>query len=49
MKLSIKLSRDILRTMTPSLAQSRMSLSFKTPGRDLEDTWSLDELHDVGS
>ena len=49
MKLSVKLSRDILRTLTPSLAPSRTSLSFMIPGRDLEDTWSLDKLPDVGS
>ena len=49
MKLLVKLPRDILRTLTPSLAQSRTSLSSETPGRDLEVMQSLDKLPDVGS
>ena len=49
MKLSVKLPWDILGTLTPSLASSITSLSSKTPGRDLEDRWSLDKLPDVGS
>ena len=49
MKLSVKLSWDILSTMTPSPAPSRTSLSSKTPGSDLEDRWSLEKLPDVGS
>ena len=49
MKLSVKLSWDIMITLTPSPAPSRISLSSKTPGRDLEDWWSLDEVPDVGS
>ena len=48
MKLSGKFPMDILITMTPSLAPSRTSTSSKTPGRDLEDRWSLDEVLDVG-
>ena len=49
MKLSVKLPWDILSTMTPSPAPSRTSTSSKTPGRDFEDRWSLDEVPDVGS
>ena len=49
MKLSVKLSRDILSTLTPSLSPSRTSVSSKTPGRDLEDTQSLDKLPDIVS
>ena len=49
MKLSVNLPWDILVTLTPSLASSRTSLSSKTPGRDLEDLWSLYKLPDVGS
>ena len=49
MKLLVKLPRDILRILTPSLAPSRTSLSSKTPGRDIEDMQSLDKLPDVGS
>ena len=44
MKLSVKLPKDILDTLTPSLASSITSLSSKTPERDLEDRWSLDKL-----
>ena len=49
MKLSVKLLMDITSTLTPSQAPSRTSISSKTPGRDLEDRWSLDEVPDVGS
>ena len=49
MKLSVKLPRDILTSLTLSLAPSKTFLSFKTPGRDLDDRWSLDMLPDVGS
>ena len=49
MKLSGKLPRDIMSTQMPSPAPSRTSLSSKTPGRDFEDRWSLDEVPDVGS
>ena len=49
MKLSVKLPWDILSTQTPPPSPSRTSLSSKTTGRDLDDRWSLDELHDVGS
>ena len=49
MKLSIKLPMDIMSTLTSSPAPSRTSTSSKTPGRDLEDRWSLDEVPDVGS
>ena len=46
-KLSVKLLMDTMSTLT--LAPPRTSTSFKTPGRDLEDRWSLDEVTDVGS
>ena len=49
MKLSVKLPMDIMITLTPSPAPSRPSMSSKTPGRDLEDRWRLDEVFDVGS
>ena len=48
MKLSEKLPRDIMSILTPSPAPSR-TFSSKTPGRDLEDGWSLDGVPDVGS
>ena len=48
MKLSVKLSMDIIITLTPSPAPSKTSTSFKTPGRHLEDR-SLDEVLDAGS
>ena len=48
MKLSVKLPWGILSTLTPSPAPSGTFLSSKTPGRDLEDRWSLDEVLDVG-
>ena len=49
MELSGKLPIDIMITLTPSPAASRTSMSTKTPGRDLEDRWSLDEVPDLGS
>ena len=49
MKVSVKFSRDILSTLAPSPAPSGTSLPSKTPGRDLEDRWSLDKLPYVGS
>ena len=49
MKLSEKLPGDIMSTLTPSPAPSRTSMSSKTPERDLEDWWSLDEVLDNGS
>ena len=49
MKLSVKLPMDIMSTLTSSPAPSRTSMSSKTPGRDLEDMWSLEEVPDVGS
>ena len=49
MKLSEKLPMDVLSALTPSQAPSRTSTFSKTPGRDLEDRWSLDEVPDVGS
>ena len=49
MKLSVKLPWGFLSTLTPTPAPSGTFLSFKTPGRDMEDRWSLDKLSDVGS
>ena len=49
MKLSEKLPMDIMSTLTSSPAPSRTSMSSKTPGTDLEDRCSLDEVLDVGS
>ena len=49
MKLSVKLPRDIMSTLTRSPDPSRTSTSSKTSGRDLEDSWSLGEVPDVGS
>ena len=49
MKLSGKLPMDIMNILTPSLAPSRTSMSSMTPGRNLDDRWSLDEVPDVGS
>ena len=49
MKLSVKLLMDIMSTLTPSPVSSRTSTSSKTPGRDLKDRWSLDEVPDVRS
>ena len=46
MKLSVKLLMDIMSTLTPSPVQSRISMSSKTPGRDLEERCSLDEVLD---
>ena len=42
MKLSVKLPRNIMSTLTPSPDPSGTFLSSKTPGRDLEDRWSLE-------
>ena len=47
MKLLGELPMDIMIILTPS--PSRTSMSSKTPGRDLEDRWSLDEVPDIGS
>ena len=47
MKLSVKLPMDIMSTLISS--PSRTSTSSKTPGRDFEERWSLDEVPDVGS
>ena len=49
MKLLEKLPRDIMSILAPSPAPSRIFSSSKTPDRDLEDRWSLDEVPDVGS
>ena len=49
MKLSVELLMDIMSTLTISPVPSRTSMSSKTPGRDLEDRWSLDEVPTVGS
>jgi len=42
MKLSQTLLMDVPSHLTPSPGPSGMSMSSKTPGRDLEDRWSLD-------
>ena len=47
MKLSGKLLYDVLIHLRPSPGASGTSMSSKTPGRDLEDRWSLDRLPDV--
>ena len=44
-----KTSMDIISTLTPSHAPSQSSMSFMTPGRDLEDRWRLGEVFVVGS
>ena len=49
MKLSVNVQSDIMITLTPSPNPSTTSMSFKTPGGDLEDRWSLDKLPDVES
>ena len=49
MKLTVKLPKGIFSSLTPSPAPSRTPLSTKTPGKDLEDRWSLDKLPYVGS
>ena len=41
MKLPEIIPSDIVSTLTPTPAPSRTSISSKTPGRDLEDRWSL--------
>ena len=49
MKLSQKLLNDDPYYITPPPCSSGTSTSIKTPGRDLEDRWSLDRVCDVGS
>ena len=49
MKLSVKLPRDNLCTLTQSPTTSRTSLSSKTPGGNLENRWSFDYFPNVGS
>ena len=49
MKLSQKLLKDDPFNLTPLPGSSGASISSKTPGRDLEDGWSLDRVPDVGS
>ena len=48
-KLSQKLLKYDPYHMTPPPGSSGTSTSSKTPGRDLEDRWSLDRVSDVGS
>ena len=43
MKFSVKLAMKVLKLLTQTPAPSGSSMSSKTPGRDLEDRWSLDE------
>ena len=49
MRLSRKLPRDIMDTLTPSPASSRTSMSYKTPGKDFKDRWNFDKVSYVGS
>ena len=49
MKLSQKLLKDDPYHMTPPPGSSGTSTSSKTPGRDLEDRWSLDKVSDFRS
>ena len=49
MKLTVKLPWDILTTLTTSPPPYGTSLSTKTPGGDLKNRWSLDNLPDVES
>ena len=49
MKLSDKLLKDYPYHLTPIPGSSGTSMSSKTPGRDLEDRWSLDIVSVVGS
>ena len=49
MKLSVNYLMGIMSTLTLSPAPPRTSTSSKTPGRDLEDRASLDEVPNVGS
>ena len=49
MKLSQKLQMDVSSYLAPSPGPSGMSMSSKTPGRDLEDRGSLDMVPDVRS
>ena len=46
-KISGKLLYDCLSHPGPSPGASGTSMSSKTPGRDLEDRWSLDRVPDV--
>ena len=48
-KLLQKLPKDAFSYLTPSPGSSGTSMSSKTPGRDLEDRWSLDWVSDVHS
>ena len=47
MKISLKLHRNSPIHLTPYLGPSETSMSSKTPGRDMEDAWSLDRVPDV--
>ena len=49
MKLSDKLLKEDPYHLTPPPGSSGTSTSSKTPGRDLEDRWSLDRVCDIGS
>ena len=49
MKLSDKLLKEDPYHLTPPSGSSGTSTSSKTPGRYLEDRWSLDRVCDVGS
>ena len=49
MKLSDKLLKDDPYHQTPPPGSPGTSMSSKTPGRDLEDRWSLYRVSDVGS
>ena len=49
MKFSDKLLKDDPYHLTPPPGLSGTSMSSKTPGRDLEDRWSLDRVSDVRS
>ena len=47
MKKSQKLPKNAPSDLTPSPISSGTSMSSITPGRDLENRWSLDWVHDV--
>ena len=49
MKLSQKLLKGDPYHLTPPPVSSGISMSFKTPGKDLEDRWSLDMVPHVRS
>ena len=49
MKILQKLHKDALIHLTPTSGQSGTYMSSKTPGRYLEERWSLDRVSDVGS